>query len=107
MKPKNPKSITINFPPRIANAKDNLPLQYNAEDIAQNGPVGFYRNINTLFNGIVFRDVQGNLTYFDTILGIISPFDRESWSGDMFVYQPQMTCLHIKCDSKSNQIIKC
>jgi len=107
MKTKNPKSITINFPPRIENAKDNLPLQYKAEDIAENGPVGFYRNINTVFNGIVFRDVQGNLTYFDTTLGIISAFDREAWTGDMFIYQPQLTCLHIKCDAKISTVNKC
>ena len=107
MKTKNPKSITVNFPPRNVNAVDNLPLQHKAEDIAKNGPVGFYRNVNAVFTGILFRDVQGNLTYIDTTLGIISAFDTEAWTGDMFVYQPQLTCLHIKCDNKKVAVNKC
>ena len=100
----NKKSVTLRFPPLPINTKQNLPLQYRGFEISQNGPVGFYRNIDKLYTGIVFRDVQGNVTYLDVLVGIIKPFDESIWADSIFVYQPQMTCLHIKSDST---ITKC
>lgn len=103
----NKKSITLNFPPRPIESRDNLPIQYRGNEIGDRGPVGFYRNVDKLYTGIVFRDVQGNITYLDIQMGIIKSFDQNIWCDSTFIYQPQLTCLHIKCDEKILTINKC
>ena len=104
---KNIKSVTVNFPPVPSNAKQNLPLQYKGSDISERGPIGFYRNIDKLYTGLVFRDVQGNVTYIDVDVGVIKNFDANFWADNFFVFQPQLTCLHIKNSVKNVTVNKC
>ena len=104
---KSNKSATINFKSLSDDLKESLPLQFKGYEISDKGPVGFYRNINKVFTGIIFRDIKGNLTYFDVSMSTVSCFDTSFWADDLFIYQPQMTCLHIRCDTKNSKLIKC
>lgn len=89
---RNNKTATFKFE---HNSADNLPLQCIGYDIKDKGPVGFYKNLNKAFKGVIFRDQMGNITYFDIDYGLIKPFNNLVWGNDQFVFQPQMKCLKI------------
>lgn len=90
------KCLKVKFHP---NVKDNLPYQCNGFALIKDGPIGFYKNINTDFKGVVFKDNIGNVTYFDVTYNIVQSFNENVWGYDNFVYQPQMNCLKIVSDS--------
>ena len=90
---RNNKTATFKFEP--TNSKDNLPYQCNGYSIADNGPVGFYKNLNATYKGVIFKDHMNNVTYFDIDYGLIKPFNESVWGNDQFVFQPQMKCLKI------------
>lgn len=58
-------------------------------------PVGFFRNTNKSFKGIVFRDVNGNCTYFDRTHGLVYPMTSEVWCETTFNFIPEMKSLSI------------
>jgi len=71
---------------------------YTGDDLCQrhgNAPVGFYRNSNKSFKGIVFRDCNGNCTYFDRTHGVVYDFDHVVWTDTIFNFIPEMTNLSI------------
>jgi hypothetical protein len=75
----------------------NLPYQCNGSSI-EKGPVGFYKNINTIYQGLIFKDTTGNITYFDIASNCVYPFDVAVWGRDNFVYVPNVN-LNISSDS--------
>jgi hypothetical protein len=74
------------------NGRD-LYRDYTGDDLCQrhgNAPVGFYRNANTSYKGIVFRDCNGNCTYFDRTHGLVYAFERDVWFEAIFNFIPEM-----------------
>lgn len=103
---RNNKTATFKFEP--TNSKDNLPFQCNGYSIADKGPVGFYKNLNTAFKGIIFKDQMNNVTYFDIDYGLIKTFNESVWGNDQFVFQPQMKCLKIcACNDTVSNVTNC
>lgn len=88
----NNKSQTFKFNKVDA---DNLPFQCLGVDIKEKGPVGFYKNNDDAYNGVIFKDNNGNLTYFDVTHNAVYPFNDVIWGHDTFIFQPQMTSLKI------------
>lgn len=79
------------------NGRD-LYRDYTGDDLCQrhgNAPVGFYRNANESYKGIVFRDINANCTYFDITHGMIYAFDVEIWKNTRFNFIPEMKSLSI------------
>ena len=103
---RNNKTATFKFEP--TNSKDNLPFQCNGYSITAKGPVGFYKNLNTAFKGIIFKDQMNNVTYFDIDYGLIKTFNESVWGNDQFVFQPQMKCLKIcACNATVSNVTAC
>lgn len=59
-------------------------------------PTGFYTNDDTSYTGIVFRDHNGNCTYFDRTHGCVYAFDKDIWKHSMFTWQSTMSSLAVK-----------
>lgn len=86
----------------------DLYRDYTGDDLFQRyAPVGFYRNADTTYKGIVFRDANGNCTYFDRTHGMVYPFDREVWKHAMFNFIPDMESITVgvKNEKKSKKKI--
>ena len=68
-------------------------------------PVGFFRNTNKSFKGIVFRDVNGNCTYFDRTHGLVYAFEREVWSESTFNFIPEMKSFTVGFEKKAKKTV--
>jgi len=66
-------------------------------------PVGFYRNTDESFLGIVFRDINGNCTYFDRTHGMVYEMELEVWEHSMFTFLPNMKSLSILFAKKKHR----
>jgi len=44
---------------------------------------------------VVFRDCNGNCTYFDRTHGLVYAFEREVWSETIFNFIPEMKSMSI------------
>ena len=76
----------------------DLYREYTGDDLYQrlgNAPVGFYRNVNESYKGLVFRDINANCTYFDITHGMVYAFDHEIWKDTIFRFVPEMKSLSI------------
>lgn len=88
----------------------DLYRDYTGDDLCQqhgNAPVGFYSNANKSFKGIVFRDRNGNCTYFDRTHGLIYNFDKDVWFNSTFNFIPEMRSLSIgfPTEKKSKKVV--
>ena len=68
-------------------------------------PVGFFRNTNKSFKGIVFRDVSGNCTYFDRTHGLVYPMTREVWCETTFNFIPEMKSFTVGFEKKAKKTV--
>lgn len=73
--------------------------EFTGDDLCQRNatyvPVGFFRNANKSYKGVVFRDCNGNCTYFDRTHGLVYAFEREVWSETIFNFIPEMKSMSI------------
>ena len=72
---------------------------FTGDDLCQRNatyvPVGFFRNANKSYKGVVFRDCNGNCTYFDRTHGLVYALEREVWSETIFHFIPEMQSMSI------------
>ena len=68
-------------------------------------PVGFFRNTNKGFKGIVFRDVNGNCTYFDRTHGLVYPMTSEVWCEATFNFIPEMKSFTVGFEKKAKRTV--
>ncbi len=77
----------------------NTDRDFTGDDLCQRNveyvPVGFFCNANKSFKGIVFRDINGNCTYFDRTHGLVYALEREVWNETIFKFIPDMKSLSI------------
>jgi hypothetical protein len=59
-------------------------------------PTGFYTNNDTSYKGVVFRDKNGNCTYFDRTHGLVYAFEKDVWDETIFTWQPTMSTMSVK-----------
>lgn len=53
-------------------------------------PVGFYKNTDTSYHGLIFVDQAVNATYFDRTHNMIYNMELEVWKEATFEFQPQI-----------------
>lgn len=68
-------------------------------------PVGFFRNANTTYKGIVFRDNGGNCTYFDRTHNLVYPFDKAIWNETVFHLIPEMKSFTVGFEKKAKKTV--
>lgn len=77
----------------------DLHRDFTGDDLCQRNatyvPVGFFRNANKSYKGVVFRDCNGNCTYFDRTHGLVYALEREVWSETIFNFIPEMKSMSI------------
>ena len=77
----------------------DLYRDFTGDDLCQRHatyvPVGFFRNADQSYKGIVFRDWNGNCTYFDRTHGLVYSFDVEIWKNTCFNFIPEMKSMSI------------
>lgn len=73
-------------------------INFTGEELAERhgAPTGFYTNHDTSYTGIVFRDHNGNCTYFDRTHGCVYAFDKDIWKHSRFTWQSTMSSLAVK-----------
>lgn len=59
-------------------------------------PSGFYTNTDTSYQGVVFRDHDGNCIYFDVCYHLVYPLVKDIWGETTFQWQSEMTSFTIK-----------
>ena len=82
---------------------------FTGDDLCQRDatyvPVGFFRNTNKGFKGIVFRDVNGNCTYFDRTHGLVYPMTSEVWNEATFNFIPEMKSFTVGFEKKAKRTV--
>ena len=82
---------------------------YTGDDLCQRNatyvPVGFFRNVNKGFKGIVFRDINGNCTYFDRTHGLVYTFEKEVWSEATFTFIYEMKSFTMGFEKKAKKTV--
>lgn len=77
----------------------DLHRDFTGDDLCQRHatyvPVGFFRNADQSYKGIVFRDYNANCTYFDRTHGLVYSFDIEVWKNARFHFIPEMKSMSI------------
>lgn len=68
-------------------------------------PVGFFRNANKTYRGIVFRDNGGNCTYFDRTHNLVYPFDKAIWNETVFHLVPEMKSFTVGFEKKAKKTV--
>jgi hypothetical protein len=68
-------------------------------------PVGFFRNADTTYNGIVFRDSSGNCTYFDRTHNLVYPLEKDIWSDAVFHLIPDMESFTVGFEKKAKKMV--
>ena len=53
-------------------------------------PVGFYKNTDTSYHGLIFVDQSVNATYFDRTHNMIYSMELEVWKEATFEFQPKI-----------------
>ena len=53
-------------------------------------PVGFYKNTDTSYHGLIFVDQAVNATYFDRTHNMIYSMELEVWKEATFEFQPKI-----------------
>lgn len=53
-------------------------------------PVGFYKNTDTSYHGLIFVDQNANATYFDRAHNMIYNMEFEVWKESTFEFQPKI-----------------
>lgn len=101
---KQTKNTVLKFKPEI---NSDIPVQYTCAEMVSSGPAGFWKNVNKVFDSVIFKDHSGNLTHFDITYGLVKPFDVDVWATDSFVYQPHTKCLKISVESNNTNIKHC
>jgi hypothetical protein len=57
---------------------------------AMHPPVGFYKNTDTSYHGLIFVDQNVNVTYFDRAHNMIYNMELEVWKESTFEFQPKI-----------------
>ena len=57
---------------------------------AMHPPVGFYKNTDTSYKGLIFVDSNVNATYLDRVHNMIYNMELEVWKNATFEFQPQI-----------------
>ena len=70
-----------------------------------NAPVGFYKNTNETFKGLILKDRYGTLTYFDIEHSSIYPVDMGVWGQEVFIYCPDIS-VHVKLPGQKSKSTK-
>lgn len=102
------KSASLKIKTTVVNELNNY-RDFTGDDLCQRNatyvPVGFFRNANKGFKGIVFRDVNGNCTYFDRTHGLVYAFEREVWSEATFNFIPEMKSFTVGFEKKDKKTV--
>ena len=53
--------------------------------------MGFYKNTDTSYHGLIFVDQAVNATYFDRTHNMIYSMELEVWKEATFEFQPKIT----------------
>ena len=68
-------------------------------------PAGFFRNANTTYKGIVFRDNSGNCTYFDRTHNLVYPLEKDYWYDTVFHLIPDMESFTVGFEKKVKKMV--
>ena len=68
-------------------------------------PVGFFRNADTTYKGIVFRDNSGNCTYFDRTHNLVYPLEKDIWNDTVFHLIPDMESFTVGFEKKVKKMV--
>ena len=68
-------------------------------------PAGFFRNANTTYKGIVFRDNSGNCTYFDRTHNLVYPLEKDIWNDAVFHLIPDMESFTVGFEKKAKKMV--
>ncbi len=76
--------------------KSPTPKIYTGDDLlSEKAPVGFYKNVDKTYNGIILVSKYGYCTYFDVNSGVVYSFNGSVWGNNEFVLIPDMKKIEV------------
>lgn len=86
------KKISI----KTSTSTPSTPKTYTGDDLLdEKAPIGFYRNVDKTYSGIVLVTKCGSCTYFDINSNMVYAFDRITWKNSKFVLIPDMKKIEV------------